>query len=136
MSIYYFVNWIMPLGSVIQRNDEWFNQDDDEDFYFSLLVQLICPISTDLEWNILFPFAETGKYWDRFWALIPKWLLEFKFNSRSLMMTFFGYKKALLAQVCALQSIAEHVLTFFKRKRSFLHRFVFFKAKLNTCSSF
>ena len=29
--------------------------------------------------------------------------------------------------MCALQSIAEHVLTFFKRKRSFLHRFVFSK---------
>ena len=53
----------MPLGSAIQRNDELFNQDDDEDFDSPISPKNLPRFS----WSgmkILFHFAETVKYWD------------------------------------------------------------------------
>ena len=48
----------------------------------------------------------------------------------------FRVQKSTFGTMCALQIIAEHVLTFFKRKWRFLHSCVLFKAKVNTCSPF
>ena len=150
----------MPLGSAIQRNDELFNQDDDEDFISPYWSKKFAPFQ--LIWNEdSVPFCRNSKILGHNLSFdCTNDYLNSNSSSRSLMITFLRYKnntfctagwfskqrlpraylfqvkKGLFGQLGAFQNKAWHVLTCFKSKRHFLDSWVLFKTNLDTCLHF